>query len=72
MDEVPPSAPSWRVSSASGASGECVQVVLSGEYVWVRDSKDPRGLILELTSEAWTAFLGGVQCDEFLRHALPA
>ncbi len=65
---LPPVAASWQKSSTSSEpSGECVQLTCTRSNVWVRDSKDPRGPVLGLTAAAWTAFLVGVQRDEFAR-----
>lgn len=68
MVEMPstPATVSWQKSTASGgSSSECVQVTRAGAHLWIRDSKDPHGPILELSSQAWTAFLGGLRRDEF-------
>jgi hypothetical protein len=74
MVEVPPppAAASWRKSSAS-ADGDpsCVQATGHNGLVWVRDSKNPGGLILGLSREQWTAFLGGVQRDELSDSGAP-
>jgi hypothetical protein len=47
----------WRKSSYSGGSGNCVEVAdyLPG-VVGVRDSKDPVGRPLVFTTLAWLAF----------------
>jgi hypothetical protein len=72
MVEVPPPVTaSWLKGSASG-DDECVQVMCTPSCVWVRDSKDPQGPVLELTGRAWMAFLDGVQSDEFSRPCLSA
>ena len=44
----------WRRSSYSGTHGNCVEVAtnLAG-MVAVRDSKDPEGAVLVVSSEAW-------------------
>jgi hypothetical protein len=46
----------WRKSTASGLNG-CVEVAADGNTVLVRDSKDPTGPVLGLTTEQWTRFL---------------
>ena len=46
----------WRKSSASGLNG-CVEVATDGDTVLVRDSKDPTGPVLRLTTEQWIRFL---------------
>ncbi|GAA2984505.1 DUF397 domain-containing protein [Streptosporangium longisporum] len=58
----------WVKSSLSGGNGgECVEVArLSGAWVGVRDSKDPSGPALVLTSGQWAAFTGWVRADETL------
>lgn len=68
----PPATMCWQKSSASGASGACVQVTCTHEHVWVRDSKNPLGPFLGFTRDGWTAFLVGVQRDEFDRSRTPA
>jgi Domain of unknown function (DUF397) len=52
----------WRKSSHSGGSGNCVEVagVLPGA-VGVRDSKDPGGQALVFTTQAWQAFTDQVK-----------
>jgi hypothetical protein len=74
MIEVPPTpiTASWQKSKTSLDVNECVQVIHSQEHVWVRDSKNPRGSVLGLTRAGWTAFLVGVQRDEFDRSGVPA
>jgi hypothetical protein len=52
----------WRKSSYSGASGNCVEVAgnLPG-IVGIRDSKDPGGPALVVTTLAWRSFVGQVK-----------
>jgi len=47
----------WRKSSASGGSGECVEVAMWKSYVLVRDSGDQSGTVLEFTPAQWLALL---------------
>ena len=47
----------WRKSSASGGSGECVEVAMWKSCVLVRDSGDQSGTVLEFTSAQWLALL---------------
>ncbi|MBH5336028.1 DUF397 domain-containing protein [Streptomyces pactum] len=57
----------FKSSHSGGNAGqECVEVAtnVSG-IVAVRDSKDPDGLLLRFTSEAWLAFQVGIQRGEF-------
>jgi hypothetical protein len=55
----------WRKSSYSGGSGNCVEVAgnLSGA-VGVRDSKDPDGQPLVFTTLAWLTFADQVKSGE--------
>lgn len=56
----------WHRSTASGASGNCVEVAFTGgDNVYVRDSKDPDGGVLRFTSDEWRAFVNGVRQGEF-------
>ncbi|UNO40304.1 DUF397 domain-containing protein [Streptomyces sp. MST-110588] len=56
-----PEVPIWRKSSYSGASGgNCLEFAAGHENVPVRDSKDPRGPVLLLSTSAWTEFVGWV------------
>jgi hypothetical protein len=57
----------WRKSSySSGNGGQCVEVTtgLPGA-VAVRDSKDVAGPHLEVTAQAWSAFVTGIKEGEF-------
>jgi hypothetical protein len=50
----------WRTSSYSGGNGgECVQVTAtcSTGRVLIRDSKNPSGPVLTLTSAEWSRFM---------------
>ena len=56
----------WRKSSYSGTSGNCGDVAdLPDGGCAVRDSKEPAGPILTLTSAEWAAFCAGVRSGEF-------
>jgi len=43
----------WRRSSFSGDGNNCVEVAAAPAGVGVRDSKNPDGGIIRLTSPAW-------------------
>lgn len=58
----------WIKSSLSGYAGDCVEVAgLTGDRIRVRDSKDPKGPVLNFTTSEWDAFIGGVYNGEFDR-----
>jgi uncharacterized protein DUF397 len=47
----------WRKSSYSSGEGECVEIGWPDDAVAVRDSKNPGGPILTVSTRAWTVFL---------------
>jgi hypothetical protein len=60
----------WIKSSLSGYNGNCVQVAgLNDDTIVVRDSKHPRGAVLNFTPAEWDAFIGGVRNGEFDRKS---
>ncbi len=50
----------WRTSSYSCGNGDCVEVAPAPDRVLVRDSKDPDGPALAVSTPAWRAFLSTV------------
>lgn len=54
----------WRKSSASAASGECVEIACAGSSVLVRDSRHESGDVLTFTTAQWSAFLRHVRNDD--------
>jgi hypothetical protein len=60
----------WKKSSYSGGQGgNCVEVAAStdGDHVYVRNTRDRDGALLDFTSSAWDTFVAGVRADEFER-----
>lgn len=56
----------WRKPKASGNSGNCVEVMVTADGVFVRDTKDAGlGGELGFTHPEWAAFLDGVRKGEF-------
>jgi hypothetical protein len=56
----------WHKSSYSGGNGQCVEVATPAvARVAVRDSKDPNGPSLTFSTDAWTAFVAGVDQGSF-------
>lgn len=51
----------WRRSSASGGSGNCVEVARSASSVLVRDSSDQAGPILMFSQGGWRRFTWGIK-----------
>lgn len=54
----------FRKSSLSDNSGNCVEVAPTRAGRAVRDSKDPSGPVLHLSSEQWGAFVGSIKAGE--------
>jgi hypothetical protein len=60
----------WIKSSLSSYNGNCVEVAgLTDDTIRVRDSKHPRGAVLNFTPAEWDAFIGGVYKGEFDRKS---
>jgi hypothetical protein len=54
----------WRKSSYSEEpNNDCVEVSFDGEAVLVRDSKDPAGPVLRVSSDAWSALIETIRRD---------
>ena len=47
----------WRTSSASGGSGECVEVAQWESSVLIRDSRDRSGPVLMVNAAQWLGLL---------------
>ena len=56
----------WRKSSFSGnGGGNCVDVAVDGEKIYVRNSKKPAGATVAFTQSEWNAFISGAKNREF-------
>ncbi|MEW2383073.1 DUF397 domain-containing protein [Micromonospora sp. NPDC047707] len=64
MDEVDTARVTWRKSTRSNGSGDCVEVAddLAGK-VGLRDSKDPSGPVLTFAPTAWRMFIEAVKAE---------
>ena len=51
----------WRKSSASGASGGCVEAANTESFVLVRDSHNRSGAVLRFTSAQWLELLRSIR-----------
>lgn len=63
MEETHVARVTWRKSTRSNGSGNCVEVadnLLLGK-VGLRDSKDPAGPVLTFGPIAWSTFVAGVK-----------
>jgi hypothetical protein len=66
MDQVDWTRVTWKKSTRSNGSGECVETAyLNGGVQAVRDSKDPAGPILTFESSQWRTFIGAVKAGSF-------
>ncbi|WP_446212915.1 DUF397 domain-containing protein [Micromonospora sp. IBSANI012] len=62
MEEVNQATVTWRKSTRSNGSGNCVEVAdnLAGN-IGLRDSKDRSAPILTFNRVAWSSFIAGVK-----------
>jgi hypothetical protein len=61
----------WAKSSYSnGGGGQCIEwapsVAAQGDFVPVRDSKDPDGPVLAFRAAAWSAFTEAIRSGKLL------
>lgn len=54
----------WRKSSRSGGSGNCVELSVGAADAAIRDTKDRDGGTLRFSSRAFTAFLAATKATE--------
>ncbi|WDQ02840.1 DUF397 domain-containing protein [Micromonospora chalcea] len=68
MEEANQAAVTWRKSTRSNGSGNCVEVAdnLPG-VVGLRDSKDPAGPALAFPPSSWAAFIRAVKSETLSR-----
>ncbi|PRW61742.1 DUF397 domain-containing protein [Actinopolyspora mortivallis] len=55
----------WRKSSRSSASGNCVEVGFTADLTGVRDTKNRQAGYFTATRQQWTAFLDAVKTGRF-------
>jgi hypothetical protein len=55
----------WKVSTRTGGEGNCVEVAVTDETIYVRDTKDRSKAPHAYTRAEWDAFIGGVKDGEF-------
>ncbi|MGC5054783.1 DUF397 domain-containing protein [Micromonospora sp. DT48] len=62
MEEVSTARVTWRKSTRSNGSGNCIEVANDfGGWVGLRDSKDPIGPVLAFSPAAWATFVSGLK-----------
>jgi hypothetical protein len=59
--------PNWKKASLSYSTGGCLEVTAIPDLIRVRDSKNPSGTVLGLSSARWTAFMGEIRGGRFDR-----
>ncbi|USX49327.1 DUF397 domain-containing protein [Lentzea sp. HUAS12] len=57
----------WRKSSYTAPDNNCVELAVSNSQAAIRDSKDPGGGMLNVSTSAWSRFLMQVKLDR-CRH----
>ena len=50
----------WRKSSFSGSTNDCVEIAEPPGQIAVRDSKDPSGPVLTFSASAWSDFIAAL------------
>jgi Domain of unknown function (DUF397) len=55
----------WKSSHSSSSNNNCVEVFITADKVFVRDSKNPQVPPLTFTHPEWEAFRLGVLDGEF-------
>lgn len=56
---------SWRKSSRSGDTGNCVEIAHVPASTGVRDSKNPHGGLLVLSAAGWGALRSAIDNNQF-------
>jgi hypothetical protein len=60
----------WRKSSYSGLpDNDCVEICFDGPSVLIRDSKNPVGPVLRVSTEVWADFIDAVRRERLVPPA---
>lgn len=51
----------WRKSSWSGTEGNCVEIALTEETAFIRDSKDRAGGTITMSAAAWSELVNSLE-----------
>jgi hypothetical protein len=54
-----------KSAMSSNNGGGCVEIAGDREHVFVRNSRDPHGLVIRFTRFEWECFIDGAQKHEF-------
>jgi Domain of unknown function (DUF397) len=62
-NKIEMSAVTWRKSRRSNASGNCVEVaaLAEGQRLAIRDSKNPSGPVLLVSTDDWRSFMSSLR-----------
>ncbi|MDG4814792.1 DUF397 domain-containing protein [Micromonospora sp. WMMD956] len=63
MEEINQASATWRKSTRSNGSGDCVEVAELSGKVGLRDSKDAGGPVLIFEQVPWAAFIEAVKAE---------
>jgi hypothetical protein len=55
----------WRKARRSANNGACVEVAPSTGWIFVRDSKDQDGYVIQYPGRSWRAFVAGAKTGLF-------
>jgi len=65
MALAPDGTPTWRKSSFSSDTANCVEVAVITPHIAVRDSKDPTGPELHFPAAVWADFVRSTKDGTF-------
>ncbi len=54
----------WQKALKSGQSGDCLEMRRRQDRIEVRDSKNPQGSVLGMSTQALAAWLSAAHCGE--------
>jgi len=55
----------WRTSRRSAGNGACVEVAPAAGRVFLRDSKDPDGPVMQYPGSSWRVFTRAAKTGQF-------
>jgi Domain of unknown function (DUF397) len=60
----------WRKARRSAANGACVEVAYESGQIFIRDSKDRNGPVVQYSAYSWRMFVVVAKTGRFDRHRL--